>query len=253
MQNIDAWKPTKFCLGKRGWEGTSDPRHLHVASRYTATRAVRVYQSAIEHHARGHLVDLGCGDVPLYAIYRPHVSSVTCVDWSGSDHGSAHIDIYADLNQPLPVASETADTVLSTSVLEHIWRHDILWSEMARIVAPGGKVILGVPFLYQLHEEPFDFFRWTRHALTKACEQNDLHVVELTAYGGGLDVLADLSLKLWARRTRHGLKVANKVSFLLLEKGPLRRFSDRSMAKMPLGHVVVAQKPSGPRDRIPSA
>jgi hypothetical protein len=101
---------------------------------------------------------------------------------------------------------------------------------------------LGVPFLYQLHEEPFDFFRWMRHALTKACEGNGLTVLELSAYGRGLDVLADLSLKLWARRTRHGLEFAKKLCFLLLEKGPFRRSSDRSMAKMPLGHVIVAQK-----------
>lgn len=64
-------------------------------------RAVRVYQSAIEHHARGDLVDLGCGEVPRYAICRPLVSGVTCVDWSGSEHGSAPTAFW--FSQPDPI------------------------------------------------------------------------------------------------------------------------------------------------------
>ena len=245
MKNADQWLPTKFILTPSGWKGSHDPKELSPASRLTASRAVELYCNALAQFASGHLLDLGCGQAPLYGAYKEFVTTVTCIDWPGSLHRSSHVDVFADLNEPLPIEGEQFDTVLSTSVLEHIWQHQLLWSEMARILKPGGHIILGTPFLYVVHEAPHDYFRWTAFALRQACLQVGLDVTELRAYGGGLDVLADLIMRLTHRKSPRTAGLFAALASLGLRKGVLRRISDRTSNTMPLGHVIVARKPDG--------
>jgi SAM-dependent methyltransferase len=243
MQHASEWRPTKFAESEGRWTVTRNKDHLFPASRISAARALTAYAQAIPTYARGHLADMGCGQVPLFGLYRDFVDQVTCIDWPGSSRQLSHVDIFADLNAPLEIDDRTFDTIISTSVIEHIWRHDVLWSEMARTMRPGGHIIMGAPFVYQLHEEPHDYFRWTRHALERSCETNGLEVIELRPYGGGLDVLADLFAKLAARkRPRLGSLLAT-FSMRMLRSGPLRRFSDNTADKIPLGYLLVARKP----------
>jgi SAM-dependent methyltransferase len=166
------------------------------------------------------------------------------VDWPGSLHKTNHIDVYGDLNSVLQIDDSSFDTILSTSVLEHIWQHDVFWREMARLLKPSGRILLGTPFLYQLHEEPFDYFRWTSHGLRRACQENDLTVIDLWPYGGGLDVVADMAIKLVARRSRRIAGGLSAVAEALLRKGPLRRWSDGAAPKIPTGFMLIAEKSS---------
>lgn len=243
MQHEEQWRPTKFEKTAKGWRPSRDPRELAPSSRLTSGLALKSYERAIETHASGHLLDLGCGNAPLYGIYRPLVSQITCVDWEASPHEISHIDIAADLNRQLPLGSDTYDTILSSSVLEHIWNHALMWQEIGRMLKPGGKIILGTPFLYHMHEVPHDYFRWTRYSLEKALSENGLDKIEMDTYGGPLDVVADTLAKFSASGSP---KIATILSFIFgisLKKGPMRRLSDRGAEKMPLGHILVAQKP----------
>ena len=65
----------------------------------------------------------------------------------------------------------------------------------ARLLKPDGKLILGVPFLYWLHEEPHDYYRYTEFALDRFCQLSGLRLVELTPYGGLPEVFIDMSSK----------------------------------------------------------
>ena len=84
------------------------------------------------------------------------------VDTQGQD--SARIDFEKD---PLPCLDGTIDHVLAFNVLEHIFNHQFLVSEMYRIIKPGGKLIGFVPFLVNYHPDPHDYFRYTKEALRK--------------------------------------------------------------------------------------
>src|SRR5258705_3003446 len=81
-------------------------------------------------------------------------------------------DIVADLNQRLPIPDGVADTVVSFQVLEHLNEPQTMLDEAHRILAPGGCLVLAVPFQWWVHEAPHDYFRYTRfglrHLLTKA-------------------------------------------------------------------------------------
>jgi SAM-dependent methyltransferase len=243
MKNVERWTPSIFVKSTGGWRASRDPGEVGVGSRIIVELICRHYVRAIQGYAKGHLVDLGCGKAPLYGIYSRFVSEVTCVDWPNSLHGSVHVDYFMDLGEPFPLPNEAFDTILITDVIEHIWNFKTTWTEMARILKPGGHIILGVPFFYWLHEEPHDYFRWSPYALRQACKENGLEVVELKAYGGALDILADNFVKLLAGRSVLAARLANNLLWRALAGGPLRRRSDATGSKFPLGFTLVVTKP----------
>ncbi len=112
----------------------------------------------------GVIYDLGCGEAPYRDFFLRYCSRYIGVDWGNSQHSSAP-DVIADLNAPLPVLDNSADVVVSISVLEHLHNPALMLQEAFRILKPGGHLLLQVPFMWQVHEAPHDYFRFTRYGL----------------------------------------------------------------------------------------
>lgn len=241
MRNLREWEPTRFVRGARGWRASRDPAQMGVGSRFAADRAVRAYEPLLRMHARGRLLDLGCGPAPLFGIYGGQIRACTCVDWPRSGYGSRHVDAFADLSRPLPIRTAAFDTVLLTDVLEHIARPEALMQEIARVLAPDGRLVLTTPFLYGLHEQPHDYYRFTEFALRRFCAESGLEVVSLAPYGGATDVVLDLIAKHLAFSAR--LATLATTAGRLLTR-PFRHLARRTAARFPLGYCLVARRPS---------
>lgn len=246
MKNQDLWKGTKY--EKRGgvFRASLDPKEVSLGSRFMVDLQIQSYTKAIEGHARGRLLDLGCGKVPLYEVYRDFVEENICIDWTDSLHESPHLDFEFDLNQSLPLEGEEFDTIVLTDVLEHIANPDSLWREMTRLLKPGGKVIVGVPFLYWIHEHPHDYYRYTEFRLRKFCEENNLSLLSLEAYGGALEVLVDITSKLIGLS---GLPLSRFFLWVylfwmgLVSRSWLgRKIRKKTEPLFPLGYCLVAEK-----------
>lgn len=240
MKNADQWQPSKFVKTPDGYRASRDPNQVGVSSRFTADILAQRYAALLQQHARGVLVDLGCGRVPLYDIYRPLVSEIICVDWDGSPHQTLHLDVVCDLNEQIDLPDACADTVLCTDVLEHIAEPQRLWSEMARILRPGGKLLAGVPFFYKVHEAPHDYHRYTEFRLRQLAEGSGLSVSMLEPYGGWPEVMGDISGRIVGHRHRlSAAHLALAQAFCRSAHG--RRISAATAASFPLGYILVAE------------
>ncbi len=84
----------------------------------------------------------------------------------------------------LPFANETFNTYCSFETLEHIHDPEKFFSEAVRVLQPGGKVVISVPFLYREHSggSGFDYFRYTKSELTLLAEKHDLTVKKIFTY-----------------------------------------------------------------------
>ncbi len=235
-----AWRPSKMVRDRRGaW--SPNPHYVRPESRFACQVLSGPYAALITAHASGRLLDAGCGDVPYYGIYRPLVDEVVCIDWPGSSHGRQHVDAWVDLNAPLPFGDGGFDTVLLADVLEHIARPEALLAELARALAPGGRLLVMVPFLYWVHEAPHDYHRYTEFALRRLCALNGLRVTSLEPYGGHPDVIVDLLSKALVRG-RHMGGLYDAVFSRLTRTGPYRWMRRRGGRAFPLGYTLCAEK-----------
>jgi len=116
-------------------------------------------------HIRGRVVDLGCGIAPYKKDILKVAEEYIGVDWDKSAHDQNHVDIFSDLSETIPIKSKYVDTVVAFQVLEHIPEPDLFLSECCRILKPGGRIVLTVPFMWHIHEAPHDYFRFTRYGL----------------------------------------------------------------------------------------
>jgi SAM-dependent methyltransferase len=235
------WRPSKFELKGKSWYPSEDINELAVHSRFIAAIQLKHYSEALRKYAKGQMLDLGCGKVPLYGIYKDKVESVKCADWEGTLHKNEFIDSYFDFNYSFPLSANEFDTVLATDVLEHIYNPDNFWKETTRILKQNGILILGVPFFYKLHEEPYDYFRYTKYILSKYCNDNDLRILDLYPYGGSIEILIDFLAKhiSWS-------KLLSKINYSLgswISGSRLgRMIYEKTSSKFPLGYILIAEK-----------
>jgi len=242
MKNVARWVPTKFERVRGHLRGSRDPQELGVGSRLISDLVAARYDAHLGQHARGRLLDLGCGKVPLYAAYAPFVTEVTCVDWAPGEH----IDQTCDLGQPLPFEAHAFDTIVLSDVLEHIAQPEALWREMARVLAPGGALLMNVPFYYSVHAHPHDYYRYTNFALERYAQINALQCVHLEAIGGIVEVMADLHAKALSKLPLIGPPLAMLVQgaargFLRTSLGA--RVARTSSRHFPLGYFMIARRP----------
>jgi SAM-dependent methyltransferase len=246
VKNQAAWRTSKFEWRGGRWRTARDAAEVGVGSRLITDAVARVYGEQLPLHARGALLDLGCGKVPLYGAYRDMVGEVTCVDWAPSEPVD-HLDLRCDLTQPLPLGDGVFDTIVLSDVLEHIPEPAQLWSEMARMLTPGGKILMNVPFFYWLHAHPHDYYRYTNFALERFVERSGLQLLTLRPLGGVLDVLADMLAKLLDKIPLIGTPLALALQGLVGafgRTGPGARLATVSARHFPLGYFLVAQKPA---------
>jgi SAM-dependent methyltransferase len=176
------------------------------------------------------------------------------------------VDVLGDA--PLPrFKDEVFDTVLCTEVLEHLSTSSKATRAMARVLKPGGHLILSVPFLHWIHEGSFDYFRYTEFGLRHLLDESGLEVVTMANRGGAATVLVDVyarTMNLYTRRILGALRIphivtkmidysllslpqrlAARSSFLVHRRMPGITSHLDTSRQMTLGYVVVARKRAG--------
>lgn len=137
-------------------------------------------RSLLREKAFGDVLDIGCAD----CWAKKHVAA-DCV-YVGLDFPSTAIHMYntrpnvfADA-ATLPFADESFDTVVLFQTLEHLASPLNAVDEIYRVLRPNGLLLLTVPFLYPLHDEPHDYTRFTNHGLIRVLGQAGFSLQEIT-------------------------------------------------------------------------
>lgn len=99
----------------------------------------------------------------VYKKYVPveNIQSYTCLDIEKY----LDIDIVADIQNMPGVPDESYDSIICTQVLEHVPNPFLAINELHRVLKPGGRLFLTVPFLNNLHMVPHDYWRFTEFTL----------------------------------------------------------------------------------------
>lgn len=196
------------------------------------------------------VLDAGCGRQPFRHLLEGPGAGYVGMDVVQNPEGS--VDVVAAIDAPPPpdlLARGPFDFILCTEVLEHVADWLAAFANFATILRPGGRVLITCPHFYRLHEEPYDFWRPTLHAVGHYGRVNGLVVVRQEAAGDGWDVLGTMLACCAAAPHRPGpiprlgaklVNAARRLAFALL-----RRRLPQRLARLTgtyLSNVVLLEK-----------
>jgi SAM-dependent methyltransferase len=192
-------RPFFSATGPTRWNHPNESVHNRIAYRVME----QVLEYSAERYARGRLLDIGCGSKPWRGLFAAHVDEHIGIDFVPSERDPDAVDIIAGAYD-IPLPDENADTLLLTSVLEHLEEPERGIAEAFRLLKPGGHVILTAPFIWWIHEAPRDFFRYSPFGLRHLLEEAGFEVVEVQPLAGAWTTFS-LELSYALRRYQKGL------------------------------------------------
>lgn len=198
-------------------------------------------------YLRGRLVDIGCGAKPYRELLAPFVAEHVGVDHEGTMHHKGAIDVFGTAYR-IPAADGAFDSAVCTAVLEHLEEPEAALRECHRVLAPGGYAIYSVPFIWHLHEEPRDFFRFSKHGLRYLFEKVGFEVVELVPLSGFWATFGTLLSYNLDRSRRGPLRWLGVVDAMILPVQGLAWLLDTldRSEQWTWMYMIVARKPTGP-------
>jgi SAM-dependent methyltransferase len=157
-------------------------------------------------HISGRIIDVGCGQKPYQSFFKFEQYIGIEVEQEGHDHTNEDVDVFYDGNH-IPFADGHFDSAICSQVLEHVFHPDEFLTEIGRVLKPNGKLLLTVPFVWDEHEQPYDFARYSSFGLKHLLQKNGFEVVEHQKTLTDTRVLFQLlngyifKKTLWARRS----------------------------------------------------
>lgn len=212
---------------------------------YIARRGLRDALMGLLPELRGAVLDVGCGTKPYRALVS--ATSYTGLDYdTPSRRAAGHADVFYDGGR-FPLAAQSFDGVLCTQVLEHVFNPEEFLREIARVSRPDGVLVLTVPFVWDEHEQPYDFGRYSSFGLRALLERTGFAVERLektpTDARAVAQIVAGWIYKLAARR---GIRFQQVIQVAII--APISGLGLAAAAVLPtngdfyLDNVVLARR-----------
>ncbi len=126
----------------------------------------------------GDILDFGCGSKPYECLFKNAKQYVGVdIKVSGHNHVDSKVDFFYD-GLKLPFDDKKFDAAVCFEVIEHVFNVDEVFTEIHRVLKPGGRLLLSIPFAWDEHEAPYDFARYTSYGIKFVLERNGFKVVE---------------------------------------------------------------------------
>jgi SAM-dependent methyltransferase len=165
------------------------------------------------------------------------------------------VDLVTDLAADNPFKDNCFDAVVLMNVLEHVYESRNLIRSITRILAPGGAVVITVPFLLKVHQAPFDFSRYTPFFIEKMAAEAGLTVESLQGYYDPQYLLNESLGNVWQYSIKSQPKIQQIMAKIMValaqhmindlgmvtRKGYIADTSSQSNPA-PVGYLVVLRK-----------
>lgn len=207
---------------------------------------------AAKRWAKGQMLDIGCGTKPYAEMFSAYVDEHIGLDLPEGLHGSNVVDLIGTAYE-IPAPDASFDTVLCTFVLEHLEEPKRALREAFRVLRPGGCAIYAAPFIWHLHEEPRDFFRYSKYGLQHLFDTTGFSVLHLEALAGFWVTIGQLSVYYLYRFNRgllRWLHIVSALGFVIQHTAALLDRLDRAEL-WTWAYLIVAVRPPEESDWHP--
>jgi len=126
----------------------------------------------------GTLLDFGCGSKPYKNLFSNKRYIGVDVIGKGHLHEKEPVNVYYD-GEILPFRDETFDSLFSSEVFEHVFNLETVLSELKRVLKKDGLALFTVPFVWDEHEIPYDFGRYSSFGIKYLLEKKGFQIIKL--------------------------------------------------------------------------
>jgi SAM-dependent methyltransferase len=163
----------------------------------------------------GKVLDIGCGSKPyekLFIYAKKYIGLDT--KSSGHIHKDENVDIYYDGGQ-FPFENNAFDNAVCFQVLEHVDNINLFFQEIARVIKKDGYILFEMPFIWEEHELPYDFRRYTGKGIQKLLKQYNFRLVKYERYCDGLEMIPQF-INMYIRKIKTKSRMAHYIINILL-------------------------------------
>lgn len=241
IQRLKIWyRRQRFYPGRLGWL---------VNPFYFARQGLREGLGEFFPQLSGRVLDVGCGSKPYRELIPAREYTGLEID-TPLARASFAADAYYD-GRHFPFPDARFDAVLCSQVFEHVFTPADFLREIHRVLQPGGRLLLTVPFVWDEHEQPHDFARYSSFGLRAQLEQAGFRVEAQRKSVADSRVLAQLvnAYLYKVTLTRHPRLNLLMTLLLMAPVNLLGCLAGRlfpANSDLYLDNIVLARKPGGP-------
>lgn len=219
---------------------------LFVNPFYFARKGLRRHIGDLAHHISGVTLDVGAGTQPYRELFT--VSDYVSLEYDTPENRRhKRADFFYD-GETFPFPANHFDSVVLFEVLEHVFNPDRFLSEIHRVLKPGGKVLMTVPMIWDEHEQPYDYARYSSFGIAHLLSQHSLVVEVQLKSVNDISVIFQL-LNGYVYKKAIGAGTLGNLVIVLLLTAPVNLMGTVLAAIMPknndlyLDNVVLSTKP----------
>lgn len=149
---------------------------LFLNAFYFARKGLALHIASLAPQITGLTLDIGCGTKPYRNLFSSSEYWGLEID-TPENREKKNADFFYD-GKTFPFDENKFDSLIANQVFEHVFNPDEFLSEMHRILKVGGKVLITVPFVWDEHEQPYDFARYSSFGLKAILEKHGFEALE---------------------------------------------------------------------------
>lgn len=213
---------------------------------FTARRGLRKQIAELAPNIQGRTLDVGCGQQPYADLFAAATDYVGIELDTPENRANKRADAYYD-GHTFPFGGSEFDSVIIFQVIEHVFNPDRFLAEVHRVLRTNGALLLTVPFVWDEHEQPHDYARYSSFGLRHLLETHGFVISEQRKSVDNLRVISQLINCYLHKKTATGNAYVDLLTTLTL-MAPVTISGELLSAVLPsnndlyLDNIVLARK-----------
>jgi SAM-dependent methyltransferase len=163
---------------------------LFINPFYFARKGLYKHISELITNLNGKILDIGCGQKPYQGICKCNEYIGLEID-TPENRARKKADFFYD-GVTMPFENKSFDSLISNQVFEHIFNPYQFLKETNRVTKMGGLFLMTVPFVWDEHEQPYDYARYSSFGLKHILNENGFEIIEHRKSNNGVEVIFQL-------------------------------------------------------------
>lgn len=143
---------------------------------YFARKGLFDHISSLAPQVTGKILDVGCGNKPYQDLFDSSSYVGLEID-SAENLSNSKADFFYD-GEVFPFPDAEYNSIVINQVFEHVFTPDRFLDEVNRVLKDGGVLLMTVPFVWDEHEQPVDFARYSSFGLRKLLGNHGFEILE---------------------------------------------------------------------------